>query len=70
MRIFTVTAVMLSISPASTAHEYCPRAECEKTKQQIRLIQSKLRQGYTRSQGDKLETELRKFRAMRSKKCR
>ncbi len=69
MRVLTVLAVNLLFSPAVTAHEYCPRAECEETKQKIRQIQSKMRQGYTRKQGEKMEADLRKLRAIRSKQC-
>ena len=56
-------AVAMLAAPATSAHEYCPKAECEETKQ-------KMRQGYTRKQGEKLEADLRKYRAIRSKKCR
>lgn len=70
MRLSTFIAVVLLLAPAVPAHEYCPRAECEKTRQKIRLIQSKMRQGYTAKQGAKLEAELRKYRALRSKQCR
>ena len=52
------------------AHVYCPKAECEEVKQKIKHIESKLRHGYTRSQGEKLQAQLRKLRAIRSKKCR
>ena len=69
MRMMTILAVNLLISFAVTAHENCPKAECEETKQKIRQIQSKMRQGYTRKQGEKMEADLRKLRAIRSKQC-
>ena len=69
MRLLTVLAVNLFFYPGVTAHEYCPKAECEETKQKIRQIQSKMRQGYTRRQGEKMEADLRKLRAIRSRKC-
>ena len=70
MRILTVIALCLLLVPGVSAHEYCAKAECEETKQKIRKIQSTMRQGYTRQQGEKMETDLRKLRAIRSKKCR
>jgi len=63
-------AIAMLAAPETSAHEYCPKAECEETKQKIRQIQSKMRQGYTRKQGEKLEADLRKYRAIRSKRCR
>ncbi len=70
MRLLTVIAISLLFAPATSAHEYCPKAECEKTKQKIRQIQSRMREGYTRNQGEKMEADLRKLRAIRSKQCR
>lgn len=61
------TLLLIGVSPA---HEHCPKAECERTKQKIRKIQSKMRMGYTRRQGERLEAELRRLRAVRSKTCR
>lgn len=66
--IFLCTGLLLS--PAVSAHVYCPKAECEETKQQIRKIQSRMRLGYTRKQGERLEAELKRLRALRSKRCR
>ena len=70
MRILTVTFLCLLFLPDVSAHEHCPKAECEATKQKIRKIQSTMRQGYTRKQGEKMEAKLRMLRAIRSKKCR
>ena len=70
MRLLAIIAVVILISPPATAHEYCPKAECEKTRQKIKQIESKMRQGYTAKQGEKLQADLRKYRAIRSKQCR
>ncbi len=70
MRILTIIVFCLLFMPGVSAHEYCSKAECEETKQKIRKIQSKMRQGYTRKQGEKMEADLRKLRAIRFKKCR
>jgi len=45
------------------------KAECDATKQEIRKIQAKMRQGYSASQGAKMETKLRDLRKRRSKLC-
>jgi hypothetical protein len=70
MRLLFVFAVAMFISVDVSAHVHCPKAECEETKQRIKKIQSKMRLGYSRSQGEKLQAELRRLRAIRSKKCR
>jgi len=70
MRILTVIAFCLLFMPGVSAHEYCSKAECEETRQKIRKIQSKMRQGYTRKQGEKMEADLRMLSAIRSKQCR
>ena len=70
MRILTViTLCLLFIRPVSS-HEYYSKAECEKTRQKIEQIHSKMRQGYPRKQGEKMKADLRMFRAIRSKQCR
>lgn len=70
MRRVTVLALCLIFAPVISAHERCPKAECEEIKQKIRLVRAKMRQGYTRARGERLADELRKLRALRSKKCR
>jgi hypothetical protein len=45
-------------------------AECDAANQEIRKIQAKMRQGYSASQGAKMETRLRDLRKLRSKLCR
>lgn len=70
MRLLLVITVSILFIPVSFAHEQSDRARCEKTKQQIRLVQSKMRAGYTRAEGEKLAARLRKLRAERAKVCR
>lgn len=65
----TVLCAMLLSMPAS-AHDECPKAACEKVKQKIRKIESKMRQAYSRAQGEKMSARLRELRAVRSKTCR
>ncbi len=70
MRTVTVLVINLLFCSSISAHEHCAKAECEETKQKIRHIQSKMRQGYTRKQGEKMEDDLRRLRAIRAKECR
>jgi len=65
-----VMALLVLLPAATYGHNSCPKAECEEAKQKIRKIESKMRQGYTRAQGEKMEAELRSLRAIRSKRCR
>lgn len=44
-------------------------AECKAIKERIRHIQSRMRSGYTRAQGERMEAELRKLRKQRKVKC-
>ena len=53
----------------SITHTDSPELTCEEIKQEIRYIQSKMRAGYTRAQGEKMEAKLRKLRALRKKAC-
>ena len=53
-----------------SAHEKCSKAECAEVKAQIRTIESKMRSGYSRAQGQKYEDKLRELKAKRYKLCR
>jgi len=70
MRLAVCIVLAVLVAPPLAAHEKCPRAECEKTRQKIKAIQAKMRQGYTARQGARLEAELRKYRALRARICR
>ena len=55
--------------PSCNSRSTC-KAECEKTKEKIRSIQARMRQGYSASQGARMEADLRDLRKRRSKVCR
>ncbi len=46
------------------------KAECAEVKEKIRTIESRMRSGYTRAQGERYEERLRELRAKRYKICR
>jgi len=67
-----LTLILLSLwGTSSPADDYRDRAlRCEEVRQKIRVIQAKMRSGYTRAEGERLERELRRLRALRAKACR
>ena len=46
------------------------KARCAAVKEKIRHVQSRMRSGYTRAQGERLEAQLRKLRKQRKTLCR
>ena len=66
--LFVFLALVVLPAAADSRHER--ELRCEEIKQKIRYIQSKMRAGYTRAQGEKMEEDLRRLRALRSKACR
>jgi hypothetical protein len=68
----TTLLILLSMSIAQTpdAASMDRAFECEKIKQKIEDIRSKMRAGYTRAQGERMEEALRRLRALRAKACR
>ena len=68
--VHVIVSLCLLLPAASNAHNVCPKAKCEETRQKIEKIQARMRQGYSRAQGEKMEAELRSLRAIRSKRCR
>lgn len=71
MHLLVVFLLVLVLSPSiAHTHNSCPKAKCEVTRQKIEKIQAKMRQGYTRAQGEKMEAQLRSLRAIKSKHCR
>lgn len=66
--LIVVFALLLT---AGTCPAGQPASEkCKLVKQKIRHVQSLMRAGYTRAQGERLEAQLRKLRGERAKLCR
>jgi hypothetical protein len=70
MRVTLLVLLTLFISGAPDALAIDRAFECEKIKQKIAEIRSRMRAGYTRAQGERMEAELRRLRALRAKACR
>ncbi len=68
--VLIILSLALVSRAASYAHNDCAQAKCEETRQKIEKVQARMRQGYTRAKGEKMEAELRSLRAIRSKRCR
>lgn len=62
-------SLMLVALPGSAKHQY-DRAACEKVKQQIRSIQSRMRNGYSAAEGIRLDERIRELKKKRYKLCR
>ncbi|MDH4071821.1 MAG: hypothetical protein OEV41_01805 [Gammaproteobacteria bacterium] len=70
MRVLLLVLIILS-SVALAADDRRDRAlHCEEIKQKVRFIHSRMRAGYTRAEGERMEEELRRLRALRAKACR
>ncbi len=66
---FTVTMLALCQTPAYS-YDDCAKAACAEVKAKISNIESKMRSGYTRAQGERYADKLRVLKARRSKLCR
>jgi hypothetical protein len=62
--------VVLQPTEIAVAQNGQSKDKCERTKQKIAKIHSKMRQGYTASQGVRMDEELRRLKKLRSKYCR
>ena len=70
MRSTILLVAFLLTAPALPAQGVGKEAECEKIKLRIKAIRSKMRSGYSASEGERLKEEHRRLRARRSKVCR
>ena len=70
MKMLVVLIALIALPPGGTEHYRDRELRCEEIKQKIRYIQAKMRAGYTRAHGEKMQEDLRRLRALRSKACR
>ncbi len=61
---------ILLFAPEADASRKSDDAACAEVKEKIRTIESRMRAGYTRAQGERYEERLRELRAKRRKICR
>lgn len=67
---WTALILLLALAPPSDARPDCDKLACAEVKQAIREIESRMRAGYSRSQGERLDARLRKLKRKRSELCR
>lgn len=67
---WTALFMLLALAPHGAARPDCDKLACEEVKQAIREIESRMRAGYSRSQGERFDARLRKLKRKRSKLCR
>ena len=70
MRLIAIFILTVVLAPAIAADSQRSKKQCAKIKDEIRVVQSKMRAGYTRAQGEKLEARLRTLRKKRRTACR
>jgi len=70
MRSIVSIFILSLLMTGNAANAGQEKNECAVIKQKIRHIQSKMRAGYNRAQGERMEAQLRKLRAQRAEKCR
>ena len=64
-----IAILVLVVSTSALAADRERDLRCEEIRQRIDYLHAKMRAGYTRSQGEKMEAELKKLRALRRKAC-
>jgi hypothetical protein len=67
--LYILLLVIFCVTTAAASNKQ-DEAACAEVKEKIRNIQSKMRSGYTRAQGEKYEQRLRELRVKRYKLCR
>lgn len=60
----------LLFAPGADASPKSDAAACAEVKEKIRTIESRMRAGYSRAQGERYEERLRELRAKRRELCR
>jgi len=69
----SVAAVLLlaiALQTTATGNTQSKKEDCEKVKEQIRVIEAKMRNGYSASQGIRYDERLRLLKEKRYKLCR
>lgn len=71
MQIRWITALaLLLLALQAHAKRDCHKLACDTVKQEIREIESRMRAGYSRAQGERYEARLRKLKLRRRTLCR
>ena len=65
-----VLLLCLTMSAPALSHPADKKTQCDRVKQQIRDVESRMRAGYTRAQGERLARRLQDLRKKRYRLCR
>ena len=70
MKSFTWMLLVIFLSLSAEVAGKVDQTACAEVKEKIRTIESRMRTGYTRAQGERYEERLRELKAKRYKLCR
>ena len=70
MQHFLPVTLTFFLLTTAGVHDDTDKARCAAVKEKIRHVQSRMRSGYTRAQGERLEAQLRKLKKQRRTLCR
>jgi len=70
VRQMMLAGMALLMMTSLDVHADLDKAKCAAVKEKIRHIQSRMRAGYTRAQGERMEKQLRKLKKQRKSVCR
>lgn len=70
MHRLSIFLMAMALSMPAAAHKADRKTQCHQVKQQIRKVESRMRQGYTRAQGERLSARLRELKEKRYRLCR
>jgi hypothetical protein len=71
MRLIVITVIAAVLLPLEAeARGEREKLACDAVKEKIRTIESKMRSGYTRAQGERYEAKLRELKTKRYRLCR
>jgi hypothetical protein len=70
MHLLAIITLTFLLSTDATAAENIDKTKCAAVKEKIKRIRSRMRAGYTRAQGERMEAQLRKLKQQRRTNCR
>ena len=69
LRLLQISIALLAVQSPVYADSKADKAACEEVKKKIRVIEAKMRDGYSAAQGIRYEARLRELKDKRYKLC-
>lgn len=69
MKVLAWTLIFALLAAPAAEADKQTEAACAEVKEKIRNIESRMRSGYTRAQGERYNEKLRELKAKRAKLC-